>query len=125
LAGKSELSIILCISNGSENYCDGFPEGVQKIVDIYQLSPFAAKVSILILEENYHRYLIDLSFPAIRSSWMDILQSITMTCATHTKVVVDGCHCFVYSRLVIFNQMHNAVPLYGKMLENIYFYVVI
>jgi hypothetical protein len=97
LAGKSELSIILHIANGSENNCEWFPEGVQKIVDTYQLSPFAAKVSILILEESYHRHLIDLSFPTIRSSWMDILQSITMTCATHTEIVVDVCHCFAYS----------------------------
>jgi hypothetical protein len=98
LVGKSKLSIILSIPNVSENYCEGFPEGVQKIVDTYQLSPFAAKVSILTLEEKYHRHLMDLLFPAICSSWMDIMQSITMTCATHTKVVVDECHSFAYSR---------------------------
>ncbi|TVU07031.1 hypothetical protein EJB05_47070, partial [Eragrostis curvula] len=43
--GISELSIILCVSDGSENCSDGFSEDLQKIVDTYQLSPFTAKVA--------------------------------------------------------------------------------
>jgi len=43
LAGKSELSIILRVSTGSESI--QFSEDLQKIVDTYQLSPFTAKVS--------------------------------------------------------------------------------
>ncbi|XP_012700487.1 probable inactive tRNA-specific adenosine deaminase-like protein 3 [Setaria italica] len=41
--GKSELSIILCLSTGSES-SRHLHEDVQKIVDTYQLSTFAAKV---------------------------------------------------------------------------------
>ncbi|KAK3143150.1 hypothetical protein QOZ80_4BG0359090 [Eleusine coracana subsp. coracana] len=43
--GKSDLSIILCVSSGSETCNKNFPEGIQKIVDTYQLSPFTAKVA--------------------------------------------------------------------------------
>ncbi|CAN6247771.1 unnamed protein product [Urochloa humidicola] len=44
--GKSELSIILCLSTGSETYSKQLPVDVQKIVDTYQLNPFTAKVSM-------------------------------------------------------------------------------
>lgn len=43
--GKSELSIILCVSTGSETCNIQFSEDLQKIVDTYQLSPFTAKVA--------------------------------------------------------------------------------
>ncbi|XP_062225148.1 tRNA-specific adenosine deaminase TAD3 [Phragmites australis] len=43
--GKSELSIILCLSTGSETCSKEFPQDVQKIVDTYQLSLFIAKVA--------------------------------------------------------------------------------
>jgi hypothetical protein len=46
LAGKSELSIILCLSTGSETCSKQLPVDVQKIVDTYQLNPFTAKASI-------------------------------------------------------------------------------
>ncbi|PAN30246.1 hypothetical protein PAHAL_5G354300 [Panicum hallii] len=46
LAGKSELSIILCLSTGSETCSKQLPVDVQKIVDTYQLNPFTAKVSM-------------------------------------------------------------------------------
>ena len=39
------LSIILCVSTGSEPCSIQFSEDLQKIVDTYQLSPFTAKVS--------------------------------------------------------------------------------
>ncbi|KAF8641566.1 hypothetical protein HU200_067754 [Digitaria exilis] len=44
-AGKSDLSIILCLSTGSETCSKQLPGDVQKIVDAYQLSPFIAKVA--------------------------------------------------------------------------------
>ncbi|CAL5028840.1 unnamed protein product [Urochloa decumbens] len=44
--GKSELSIILCLSTGSQTCSKQLPVDVQKIVDTYQLSPFSAKVSM-------------------------------------------------------------------------------
>ncbi|CAN6247773.1 unnamed protein product [Urochloa humidicola] len=44
--GKSELSIILCLSTGSETCSRQLPVDVQKIVDTYQLNPFIAKVSM-------------------------------------------------------------------------------
>ncbi|PAN36980.1 hypothetical protein PAHAL_7G023100 [Panicum hallii] len=43
--GKSELSIILCLSTGYETCSKQIPDDVQKIVDTYHLNPFAAKVS--------------------------------------------------------------------------------
>ncbi|KAL6650352.1 hypothetical protein ACP70R_009277 [Stipagrostis hirtigluma subsp. patula] len=43
--GKPELSIILCLSTGSETFSDELSEDVQKIVNTYQLSPFIAKVA--------------------------------------------------------------------------------
>ncbi|RLM74902.1 putative inactive tRNA-specific adenosine deaminase-like protein 3 [Panicum miliaceum] len=43
--GKSELSIILCLSTGYETCSKQLPDDVQKIVDTYQLNPFTAKVS--------------------------------------------------------------------------------
>ncbi|KAL6650351.1 hypothetical protein ACP70R_009276 [Stipagrostis hirtigluma subsp. patula] len=43
--GKPELSIILCLSASSETCSYEFPEGVQQIVNTYQLSPFTAKVA--------------------------------------------------------------------------------
>lgn len=44
--GKSDLSIILCLSTaGSETSSKDLPEDIQKIVDTYQLSPFTAKVA--------------------------------------------------------------------------------
>ncbi|XP_039771523.1 tRNA-specific adenosine deaminase TAD3-like isoform X2 [Panicum virgatum] len=43
--GKSELSIILCLSTGYETCNKQLPDDVQKIVDTYQLNPFTAKVS--------------------------------------------------------------------------------
>ncbi|KAJ1270005.1 hypothetical protein BS78_06G021500 [Paspalum vaginatum] len=43
--GKSELSIILCVSTGPETCSIQFSEDVQKIVDTYQLCPFTAKVA--------------------------------------------------------------------------------
>lgn len=45
LTGKSDISIILCLSTGSETCSKQLPGDVQKIVDTYQLSPFIAKVS--------------------------------------------------------------------------------
>ncbi|CAN6242473.1 unnamed protein product [Urochloa humidicola] len=44
--GKYELSIILCLSTGSETCSRQLPVDVQKIVDTYQLNPFTAKVSM-------------------------------------------------------------------------------
>ncbi|CAL4969355.1 unnamed protein product [Urochloa decumbens] len=44
--GKSELSIILCLSTGSETHSKQLPVDVQKIVHTYQLNPFTAKVSM-------------------------------------------------------------------------------
>ncbi|CAO2041641.1 unnamed protein product [Urochloa humidicola] len=44
--GKSELSIILCLSTGSETCSKQLPVDVQNIVDTYQLNPFTAKVSM-------------------------------------------------------------------------------
>jgi len=41
--GKSELSIILCLSTGYETCNKQLPDDVQKIVDTYQLNPFTAK----------------------------------------------------------------------------------
>jgi len=51
LAGKSELSIILCLSTGYETCSKQLPDDVQKIVDTYQLNPFTAKVILLSLGE--------------------------------------------------------------------------
>ncbi|CAL5033807.1 unnamed protein product [Urochloa decumbens] len=42
--GKSELSIILCLSAGTETCSKQLPVDVQKIVDTYQLNSFTAKV---------------------------------------------------------------------------------
>ncbi|CAN6242476.1 unnamed protein product [Urochloa humidicola] len=44
--GKSELSIMLCLSIGPESCSKQLPLDVQKIVDTYQLNPFTAKVSM-------------------------------------------------------------------------------
>jgi len=41
--GKSELSIILCLSTGYETCSKQLPDDVQKIVDTHQLNPFTAK----------------------------------------------------------------------------------
>ncbi|TKV98910.1 hypothetical protein SEVIR_8G004800v4 [Setaria viridis] len=43
--GKSDLSIILCLSTGSQTCIKQLPGDVQKIVDTYQLSPFIVKVA--------------------------------------------------------------------------------
>ncbi|KAL6650345.1 hypothetical protein ACP70R_009270 [Stipagrostis hirtigluma subsp. patula] len=43
--GKSELSIILCLSTGSDTCKEEFPEDLQKVVDTYLLKPFIAKVA--------------------------------------------------------------------------------
>ncbi|KAL5222997.1 hypothetical protein ABZP36_027710 [Zizania latifolia] len=42
---KSELSIILCLATGPENFSEMYPQDVKKIVDTYKLNPFLAKVA--------------------------------------------------------------------------------
>ncbi|KAG8095268.1 hypothetical protein GUJ93_ZPchr0012g19243 [Zizania palustris] len=42
---KTELSIILCLATGPENFSGMYPQDVKNIVDTYKLNPFLAKLN--------------------------------------------------------------------------------
>ncbi|KAK9203954.1 hypothetical protein WN943_014211 [Citrus x changshan-huyou] len=44
LAGKTQLSMILCLADENDNRMNSLPQDVQELVNSYQLSPFITKV---------------------------------------------------------------------------------
>ncbi|KAL5778528.1 hypothetical protein ACOSQ2_009265 [Xanthoceras sorbifolium] len=42
--GRAQLSVILCLAGDGENELNSIPEGVQELINSYQLSPFITKV---------------------------------------------------------------------------------